>query len=92
MFGSTFAKSTICKDDKKMRFVVCVLFLTLFRKVLTSDGKIETEGRFPRLIIVTPTYARVSQAMHITNLVNVLRIVPPPVYWIVVETYKVLLS
>eukprot|EP00271_Cylindrocystis_brebissonii_P022462 TRINITY_DN8659_c0_g2_i1.p1 TRINITY_DN8659_c0_g2~~TRINITY_DN8659_c0_g2_i1.p1 ORF type:complete len:261 (-),score=44.50 TRINITY_DN8659_c0_g2_i1:1096-1878(-) len=37
------------------------------------------------IIAITPTYNRAAQAMHLVNVVNVLRIVPPPILWIVVD-------
>nr|XP_023875814.1 probable beta-1,4-xylosyltransferase IRX9H [Quercus suber]POE81928.1 putative beta-1,4-xylosyltransferase irx9h [Quercus suber] len=38
-----------------------------------------------QLIIVTPTYNRASQAYYLIRLSQVLRLVPPPLLWIVVE-------
>lgn len=38
-----------------------------------------------QLIIVTPTYNRASQAYYLNRLSQVLRLVPPPLLWIVVE-------
>ncbi|XP_047322484.1 probable beta-1,4-xylosyltransferase IRX9H [Impatiens glandulifera] len=38
-----------------------------------------------QLIIVTPTYNRALQAYYLTRLGQVLRLVPPPVLWIVIE-------
>ncbi|RRT37574.1 hypothetical protein B296_00047389, partial [Ensete ventricosum] len=38
------------------------------------------------LIIVTPTYNRASQGYHLNRLAHTLRLVPPPLLWIVVET------
>lgn len=40
---------------------------------------------WPLLLIVTPTYVRPFQAMYLRRLANLLRLVPPPVLWIVVE-------
>ncbi|CAI5506469.1 unnamed protein product [Closterium sp. Naga37s-1] len=40
----------------------------------------------PRLILVTPTYARAFQAAYLTELTHTLRLVPPPHTWIVVES------
>ncbi|KAG6505378.1 hypothetical protein ZIOFF_037734 [Zingiber officinale] len=37
------------------------------------------------LIIVTPTYNRAAQGYHLTRLAQTLRLVPPPLLWIVVE-------
>lgn len=37
------------------------------------------------LIIVTPTYNRPFQAYYLTRLAHTLRLVPPPVLWLVVE-------
>ncbi|KAJ3698947.1 hypothetical protein LUZ61_002652 [Rhynchospora tenuis] len=37
------------------------------------------------LIVITPTYARTFQALHLTGLIHCLRNVPYPVTWIVVE-------
>lgn len=38
-----------------------------------------------QLIVVTPTYNRASQAYFLNRLGQVLRLVPPPVLWVVVE-------
>ncbi|XP_076886769.1 putative beta-1,4-xylosyltransferase IRX9H [Bidens hawaiensis] len=38
-----------------------------------------------QLIVVTPTYNRALQAFYLNRLGQVLRLVPPPVLWIVVE-------
>ncbi|URD83947.1 glycosyltransferase family 43 protein [Musa troglodytarum] len=38
------------------------------------------------LIIVTPTYNRASQGYHLNRLAHTLKLVPPPLLWIVVET------
>lgn len=38
-----------------------------------------------QLIVVTPTYNRALQAFYLNRLGHVLRLVPPPVLWIVVE-------
>ncbi|GJP35737.1 hypothetical protein CLOM_g20267 [Closterium sp. NIES-68] len=40
----------------------------------------------PRLILVTPTYTRAFQAAYVTELTHTLRLVPPPLTWIVVES------
>ncbi|XP_072978835.1 probable beta-1,4-xylosyltransferase IRX14 [Typha angustifolia] len=37
------------------------------------------------VLVVTPTYARTFQALHLTGLAHTLRLVPYPVTWIVVE-------
>ncbi|XP_030454542.2 probable beta-1,4-xylosyltransferase IRX9H [Syzygium oleosum] len=39
-----------------------------------------------QLIVVTPTYSRAAQAYFLNRLGQVLRLVPPPLLWIVVET------
>lgn len=39
------------------------------------------------LIIVTPTYVRPFQAFHLNRLAHTLRNVPPPLLWLVVETF-----
>lgn len=38
-----------------------------------------------QLIVITPTYVRTFQAVHLTCLMHTLRIVPTPLIWIVVE-------
>ncbi|CAA0806802.1 Probable beta-1-4-xylosyltransferase IRX9H [Striga hermonthica] len=40
---------------------------------------------FKQLILVTPTYSRATQAYYLNRLGQVLRLVRPPVLWIVVE-------
>lgn len=57
---------------------------------LNADKKITTDERLdfvPRkqLIVVTPTYNRALQSYFLNRLGHVLRLVPPPVLWIVVE-------
>ncbi|CAM6127629.1 unnamed protein product [Calypogeia fissa] len=37
------------------------------------------------VIVITPTYRRTCQAMHLTSLMNTLKLVPAPLLWIVVE-------
>lgn len=37
------------------------------------------------LIVITPTYRRTCQALHLTSLMNTLKLVPGPLSWIVVE-------
>ncbi|XP_031503153.1 probable beta-1,4-xylosyltransferase IRX9H [Nymphaea colorata] len=57
-----------------------------------KDGSAETvisevnvdEGR-KLLIVVTPTYNRAFQAYYLNRLAHTLRLVPPPLLWIVVE-------
>lgn len=45
----------------------------------------EEEPPPPLLILVTPTHNRAAQAFHVSQVVSVLRVVPPPILWIVVE-------
>lgn len=57
---------------------------------LGVERRLNMEDRFdsiPRkeLIIVTPTYNRALQAYYLNRLGQVLRLVPPPLIWIVVE-------
>lgn len=42
----------------------------------------------PLLILITPTYTRPAQAIHFAHLNSILRLIPPPIYWIVVESYE----
>lgn len=53
-----------------------------------NDDKIQVQEN-PLLILVTPTYVRASQAIHLTQLNNVLRLVQPPILWVVVESEEV---
>ncbi|KAL2340052.1 hypothetical protein Fmac_007992 [Flemingia macrophylla] len=58
--------------------------------VSLSAGRERQRERFdfvPRkpLIVVTPTYGRAFQAYFLNRLGQVLRLVPPPVLWVVVE-------
>lgn len=58
--------------------------------VETKDENSENKDRFDyiarkQLIVVTPTYNRALQAFYLNRLGHVLRLVPPPVLWIVVE-------
>lgn len=39
----------------------------------------------PLLILVTPTHNRAAQQLHMQKVVNVLRLLPPPILWVVVE-------
>lgn len=50
-----------------------------------SDGSSDLVPR-KQLIVVTPTYSRAAQAYFLIRLGQVLRLVPPPLLWIVVET------
>ncbi|KAG2664880.1 hypothetical protein I3760_16G102900 [Carya illinoinensis] len=58
-----------------------------------SVGEVSLEGRMTsdlvpmkQLIVVTPTHCRALQAYFLSRLGQVLRLVPPPLLWIVVET------
>ncbi|KAL6180208.1 hypothetical protein ACLB2K_046875 [Fragaria x ananassa] len=56
-----------------------------------SDDVVETTaeaGMVPRkqVIVVTPTYNRAFQAYFLNRVAQLLRLVPPPLLWIVVET------
>jgi galactosylgalactosylxylosylprotein 3-beta-glucuronosyltransferase 1 len=58
-----------------------------------SVQRLNTNERFdfsPRkqLIVVTPTYDRALQAFYLNRLGQLLRLVPPPLIWIVVEMDK----
>ena len=55
---------------------------------ITRSEKVEEdedEPAPPLLILITPTHPRAAQAFHVSQLVSVLRVVPPPILWIVVE-------
>ncbi|KAF8410657.1 hypothetical protein HHK36_003189 [Tetracentron sinense] len=57
---------------------------------LGLENKPEMEGSYDfipqkQLIVVTPTYNRALQAFYLTRLGQTLRLVPPPLLWIVVE-------
>ncbi|XP_047325821.1 probable beta-1,4-xylosyltransferase IRX9H [Impatiens glandulifera] len=58
---------------------------------LAVDGRLKAvNDRYdfiPRkqLIVITPTYNRAMQAYFLNRLIQVLRLVPPPLVWIVVE-------
>lgn len=53
-----------------------------------NPAVVETGDEVPRkhLIVVTPTYNRALQAYFLNRLAQLLRLVPPPFLWIVVET------
>ncbi|XP_042492460.1 probable beta-1,4-xylosyltransferase IRX9H isoform X2 [Macadamia integrifolia] len=61
-----------------------------------SDDKLDAQIPFhdsdlmyrKLLIIVTPTYARPLQAYYLNRLAQTLRLVPPPLLWIVVEMFS----
>lgn len=56
--------------------------------VQLGERKLEKSDEFvyrKQLIVVTPTYSRAIQAYYLTRLGNLLRLVPPPLIWIVVE-------
>uniref|UniRef100_A0A5B6YKP5 Glycosyltransferases n=1 Tax=Davidia involucrata TaxID=16924 RepID=A0A5B6YKP5_DAVIN len=60
---------------------------------LGAERRLNMKERFdfiPRkqLIVVTPTYNRALQAFYLNRLGQVLRLVPPPLVWIVVEMYS----
>eukprot|EP00271_Cylindrocystis_brebissonii_P005797 TRINITY_DN18091_c0_g1_i1.p1 TRINITY_DN18091_c0_g1~~TRINITY_DN18091_c0_g1_i1.p1 ORF type:complete len:584 (-),score=37.07 TRINITY_DN18091_c0_g1_i1:526-2277(-) len=42
----------------------------------------------PLIIAITPTYVRASQTVHFVRSSTVLRLVPPPVLWIVIESVE----
>lgn len=53
-----------------------------------SDDVAAEAGMVPRkqVIVVTPTYNRAFQAYFLNRVAQLLRLVPPPLLWIVVET------
>lgn len=55
------------------------------RSINSKESGNLSKDEKPLIIVVTPTYERPSQFIHFSHLINVLRIVPPPVLWIVVE-------
>ncbi|EFJ36570.1 glycosyltransferase IRX9-like protein [Selaginella moellendorffii] len=60
-------------------------------EISANSSRHPGEGRMPLqdpkklLIIVTPTYTRPFQAMYLTRLAHTLKLVDPPLLWIVVE-------
>ncbi|OVA08580.1 Glycosyl transferase [Macleaya cordata] len=54
---------------------------------LIAQAPVQVSEFLPRklLIIVTPTYTRPFQAYYLNRLAHTLRLVPPPLLWIVVE-------
>ena len=46
----------------------------------------EASEHLPHLVLVTPTYARPFQASYLTELSHLLRMVPQPFTWLVVES------
>lgn len=56
----------------------------------TTDGSTATQDpNSQKLIIaVTPTYVRAAQAAHFVQMVNIMRVVPPPFLWIIVESLE----
>jgi putative beta-1,4-xylosyltransferase IRX14 len=58
----------------------------IIRQVQLEQKKMFSPTKNPKpLVIVTPTYARAAQALHLTALAQTLRLVPYRVTWFVVE-------
>ncbi|GAU14306.1 hypothetical protein TSUD_308650 [Trifolium subterraneum] len=60
------------------------------KKKVKLNDVVESVGRFDfvarkQLIVVTPTYNRAFQSYFLNRLGQVLRLVPPPLLWVVVE-------
>ncbi|VFQ62285.1 unnamed protein product [Cuscuta campestris] len=88
---SAQAKPPSIDDEREMKDVVIPRHNSIVAvSLLEVQEKTELEGRFdliPRkqLIVVTPTYPRPQQTYDLNRLGQVLRLVQPPLLWIVVE-------
>ncbi|XP_027355531.1 probable beta-1,4-xylosyltransferase IRX9H isoform X2 [Abrus precatorius] len=70
-------------EEDEEGFVVDPVSLSAEKRSLATE-KFDFVPR-KQLIVVTPTYGRAFQAYFLNRLGQVLRLVPPPVLWIVVE-------
>lgn len=58
----------------------------IIRQVQLEQRKMFSPTKTPRpVVVVTPTYSRAAQALHLTALAQTLRLVPYRVAWVVVE-------
>ncbi|XP_076883909.1 putative beta-1,4-xylosyltransferase IRX9H [Bidens hawaiensis] len=71
--------------DVKEDIVVDKVELAAVEKQLVVKERFDYDVARKQLIVVTPTYNRALQAFYLNRLGQVLRLVPPPVLWIVVE-------
>ncbi|RDX88034.1 putative glucuronosyltransferase, partial [Mucuna pruriens] len=82
------AEAQLLREDRMLRnrvdegFVIDPVSLSAERE--KQSERFDFVPRKP-LIVVTPTYGRAFQAYFLNRLGQVLRLVPPPVVWVVVE-------
>ncbi|XP_054788596.1 probable beta-1,4-xylosyltransferase IRX9H isoform X2 [Prosopis cineraria] len=82
------ANAELVPEDRTLKhdeaFVINPVSMSVDKQIATDDALDFVPRK--QLIAVTPTYNRALQAYFLNRLSHVLRLVPPPVLWIVVET------
>lgn len=82
------ANAELVPEDRTLKhdeaFVINPVSMSVDKQIATDDALDFVPRK--QLIVVTPTYNRALQAYFLNRLSHVLRLVPPPVLWIVVET------
>lgn len=58
---------------------------SLIARVQQEQRKLYGLTQRKPVIVITPTYRRTFQALHLSSLINTLKLVPSPLTWIVVE-------